>query len=104
MTVGMTALKAMTDTAGNARGQVYSAVKSLQAYLKFVYQVMHGSLYAMTHVAKGAQELHFGKIDAMLPCYKGCMYRGPHFAWRVLQVQMTYIHTWYGQSAYTKAL
>lgn len=25
------------------------------------------------------------------------------FAWHVLQVQMTYIHTWYGQSAYSKA-
>jgi hypothetical protein len=36
MTVGMTALKAMTDTAGNAHAVVYSAVKMLQAYLRFV--------------------------------------------------------------------
>ncbi len=70
-TVGMTALKAMTDTAGNARGQVYLAVKSLQVSLNFVYQVIRDSLYSMTNVAKGAQELHFGKIDGMLPCYKG---------------------------------
>ena len=53
-TAGTTALKAMTDTAGNASGQVYSAVKSLQAYLEVVCQVIHGSLYSMTNVAKDA--------------------------------------------------
>ncbi len=93
MTIGMTALKAMTDTAGNAHGQVYLGVKSLQVSLNFVFQVMHGSLHAMTHVAEGAQELHFGKVDGMLPCCNGCLYAGPHFGWHVLQIQMTYRHT-----------
>lgn len=66
MTVGMTALKVMTGTAGNGRRHLYSAIKVLQAHLRVVYQIIPGSLCSMTDVAKGAQELNLGKTDGML--------------------------------------